>query len=181
MIGVFIDTFVVLTMTALVVISTLYAGDGVLGNTLSYSATKGGLLEAVAAAFPKANLAQMAFGKVFGETFGNIFVAVCLFFFAFSTILSWNFFGKINFQYLFGKKYTVVYTAIAVVFVFLGSIFSNDLVWELTDFFNYLMVLPNVIALVALGSMVVAAMKEGKEAKAADAAANAAFAEKDAE
>ena len=126
------------------------------------------------AAFPKANLAQMAFGEVFGDTFGSIFVAICLFFFAFSTILSWNFFGKINFQYLFGKKYTVVYTAIAVVFVFLGSIFSNDLVWELTDFFNYLMVLPNVIALVALGSLVITAVKEAKaEQEAARASAAA--------
>ena len=181
MIGVFIDTFIVLTMTALVVISTLYAGDGVLGSSLSYNATEGGLVSLVAAAFPKANLAQMAFGKVFGETFGNIFVAVCLFFFAFSTILSWNFFGKINFQYLFGKKYTVVYTVIAVVFVFLGSIFSNDLVWELTDFFNYLMVLPNVIALVALGSLVVTATKEGKAAKEAARVSAAVAAEDDAE
>ncbi len=164
MIGVFIDTFVVLTVTALVVISTLYAGGGVLGDPATYT------MEGALAAYPKANLAQMAFGSIFwGETFGSIFVAVCLFFFAFSTILSWNFFGKINFQYLFGKKYTVVYTAIAIVFVFLGSIFSNDLVWELTDFFNYLMVLPNVIALVALGSMVVSALKEGKAAKEAAA------------
>ena len=164
MIGVFIDTFIVLTMTALVVISTLYAGGGPLGDPATYT------LKGALDAFPKANLAQMAFGSIFwGETFGSIFVAVCLFFFAFSTILSWNFFGKINFQYLFGKKHTVIYTAIAVVFVFLGSIFSNDLVWELTDFFNYLMVLPNVIALVALGSMVVAAIKEGKAAKEAAA------------
>ncbi len=181
MIGVFIDTFIVLTLTALVVISTLYAGDGPLGSSLAYSSEAGGLLKAVADAFPKANLAQMAFGKVFGETFGNIFVAVCLFFFAFSTILSWNFFGKINFQYLFGKKATVAYTAIAVVFVFLGSVFSNDLVWELTDFFNYLMVLPNAIALFALGSMVVACVKEGKQAKLDAAASKAAAAESDAE
>ena len=159
MIGVFIDTFIVLTMTALVVISTLYAGNGPLGNPATY--TLAGALDA----FPKANLAQMAFGTVFGDTFGSIFVAICLFFFAFSTILSWNFFGKINFEYLFGKKHTVIYTAIAVVFVFLGSIFSNDLVWELTDFFNYLMVLPNVIALIALGSLVFSAVKEGKAAK----------------
>ena len=152
MIGVFIDTFIVLTMTALVVISTLYAGDGELGQALSYDAVKGGLLNP--ANWPKANLAQMAFGTVFGETFGNIFVAVCLFFFAFSTILSWNFFGKINVQYLFGKKALPVYAALAVCFVFLGSIFQDDLVWELTDFFNYLMVLPNVIALVALGKLV---------------------------
>ncbi len=181
MIGVFIDTFVVLTLTALVVISTLYAGDGELGNALNYSATEGGLLASFVTKYPKANLAQMAFGKVFGEAFGNIFVAVCLFFFAFSTILSWNFFGKINFQYLFGKKYTVVYTAIAVVFVFLGAIFSNDLVWELTDFFNYLMVLPNVIALVALGSLVVSCVKEGKAAKEAARASAAVAAESDAE
>ena len=153
MIGVFIDTFIVLTMTALVVISTLYAGNGPLGNPALYS------IEGALNAFPKANLAQMAFGVVFGETFGNIFVAVCLFFFAFSTILSWNFFGKINFQYLFGKKYTVVYTALAVGFVFLGSVFQNDFVWNLTDFFNNLMVIPNVIALVFLGSLVAASAK----------------------
>ena len=164
MIGVFIDTFIVLTMTALVVISTLYAGDGELGNALNYS--NGSLL---LTEYNKANLAQKAFGAVFGSTFGNIFIAVCLFFFAFSTILSWNFFGKINFQYLFKKKGTVIYTSIAVVFVFLGSIFSNDLVWELTDFFNYLMVLPNVIALIALGKIVVDATKEGKAAKEAAA------------
>ena len=176
MIGVFIDTFIVLTMTALVVISTLYAGNGPLGDPAIYT------MEGALAAYPKANLAQMAFGSIFwGETFGSIFVAVCLFFFAFSTILGWNFFGKINFQYLFGKKYTVVYTAIAVVFVFLGSIFSNDLVWELTDFFNYLMVLPNVIALAALGSMVVGCLKEGKAAKEAAASAAEAEAKTDAE
>ncbi|MBE6702402.1 MAG: sodium:alanine symporter family protein [Ruminococcaceae bacterium] len=162
MIGVFIDTFIVLTLTALVVISTLYAGGGELGNSLSYDAVNGGLLNA--AAFPKANLAQMAFGSIFwGKTFGNIFVAVCLFFFAFSTILSWNFFGKINFQYLFGKKYTIIYTVLAVAFVFLGSIFQNDFVWNLTDFFNNLMVIPNAIALVFLGSLVaVSAKTRGK-------------------
>ncbi len=175
MIGVFIDTFIVLTMTALVVISTLYAG-GPLGETLSYS--NGSLL---LAGYGKANLAQQAFGVVFGETFGNIFVAVCLFFFAFSTILSWNFFGKVNFQYLFNKKGTVVYTAVAIVFVFLGSVFSNDLVWELTDFFNYLMVLPNVIALVALGKLVVDATKEGKAAKEAARVSAAVAEEADAE
>ena len=168
MIGVFIDTFIVLTMTALVVISTLYAGDGPLGSTLIYDKVNGGLFSAAAAMFPKANLAQMAFGSIFwGETFGNIFVAVCLFFFAFSTILSWNFFGKINFQYMFGKKYTIIYTVLAIGFVFLGSVFSNDLVWELTDFFNYLMVLPNVIALFFLGSIVVKCAKQSYANKAA--------------
>ena len=154
MIGVFIDTFVVLTMTALIVISTLYAGNGPLSNPLL------GLGEGVKAnasliGLSNANMAQTAFGNAFGSaTFGNIFVAICLFFFAFSTIISWNLFGKINANYLFGKKGTIVYAVIAVVFIFMGSLFQNDLVWELTDFFNYLMVLPNVIVLVVLGAAV---------------------------
>jgi hypothetical protein len=63
-----------------------------------------GSYQDVVQGFSKTNLAQQAFGVVFGKDFGNIFVAVCLFFFAFSTILGWNFFGKINAEYLFGKK-----------------------------------------------------------------------------
>ena len=90
---------------------------------------------------------------------GSIFVAVCLFFFAFSTILSWNYFGKVNVEYLFGKKAVPVYSALALVFIFLGSLLSNDLVWELADMFNQLMVIPNVIALFALSALVVKAAK----------------------
>ena len=99
-----------------------------------------------------------------GERVGAIFVAVCLFFFAFSTVLSWNMFGKINMIYLFGKKNpktcTLVYALIGLVFIFLGTMMSNDLVWELTDAFNYLMVIPNVIALFALTKMVTGSLKE---------------------
>ena len=144
MIGLFIDTFVVLTMTALVVISTLYAGDGVLAA---------GAAEGVS----KTNMAQLAFSSVMGDGFGALFVAQCLLFFAFSTILSWNYFGKINVEYLFGKKAVPVYSVIALVFLFLGSVLSNDLVWELADLFNQLMVIPNVLALVALSATVVKA------------------------
>ena len=146
MIGVFIDTFVVLTLNALVIISTLYTADGPLAS---------GYVGDITGVLGKANLAQTAFGVVFGETAGNMFVAVCLFFFAFSTILSWNLFGKINVSYLFGKKSTVVYTVLALVFIFLGTMMSNDLVWELSDMFNNLMVIPNAIALFALTSLVV--------------------------
>ncbi len=146
MIGLFFDTFVVLTMTALIVISTLYAGNGPLAS---------GAAEGIS----KTNMAQLAFSSVFGGTLGPIFVAVCLFFFAFSTVLSWNFFGKVNVEYLFGKKAVPVYSVLALCFIFLGSCLSNDLVWELTDMFNQLMVIPNVIALIALSSLVVAASK----------------------
>ena len=146
MIGVFIDTFVVLTLNALVIISTLYTADGPLAS---------GYVGDITGVLGKANLAQTAFGVVFGESAGNMFVAVCLFFFAFSTILSWNLFGKINMTYLFGKKSNGVYTVLALVFIFLGTAMSNELVWELSDMFNQLMVIPNVIALFALTSHVV--------------------------
>ena len=155
MIGVFIDTFVVLTMTALVVISTLYTGDGILSGVMTSSEN----LDALGVA--KTNLAQLAFGSVFGESFGSAFVAICLLFFAFTTIIGWNLFGRINIEYLFGKKAVLPYSIIAIAFIFLGSLLSNDLVWELTDMFNQLMVIPNVIALLALGGLVAASAKAG--------------------
>ena len=156
MIGVFIDTFVVLTMTALVVISSLYVGGGALADGLQ----SGEMIGAVE--ISKENLMQLAMGQTFGATVGNIFVAVCLLFFAFSTVLSWNLFAKINVQYLFknNKIAVTVFTVIAIGFIFLGSILSNDLVWELTDFFNYLMVIPNALALFALSRLVVKSSKE---------------------
>ncbi len=155
MIGVFIDTFVVLTMTALVVISTLYTGDGILSGVMTSSEN----LAALGVA--KTNLAQLAFGSVFGKGIGSAFVAICLLFFAFTTIIGWNLFGRINIEYLFGKKAVLPYSIIAIVFIFLGSLLSNDLVWELTDMFNQLMVIPNVIALLALGGLVAASAKAG--------------------
>ncbi len=146
MVGVFIDTFLVLTMTALVVISTLYAGDG----PLAAGAAEG---------ISQTNMAQLAFSSVFGDGIGSIFVAVCLLFFAFSTILSWNFFGKVNVAYLFGKKATAVYSILAVVMIFLGSCLSNDFVWQLSDLFNQLMVIPNALALLALAPLVIASAR----------------------
>ena len=145
MIGVFVDTFVVLTMTALVVISTLYVG----GNGTPD--------------IPKTNLMQTAVGTALGnEALGNIIIAVCLTFFAFTTIIGWNFFGKQNVEYLFGKKATVVYSVLAIVFIFLGSCLHNDLVWSLTDMFNNLMVIPNALALFCLSGIVVGALKARK-------------------
>ena len=160
MAGVFIDTFVVLTLNALVIISTLYTSDGPLHECGAAAAST---------TLGKANLAQTAFGTVFGESFGNIFVAICLFFFAFSTVLGWNLFGRINANYLFGRKNkklcNTIYTIIALVFIFLGTLTGNDFVWELTDMFNNLIVLPNALALFALTGMVIAILKEGQQSK----------------
>ena len=134
MISVFIDTFIILNLTVFSILSTGVLNLGKTGIAL----------------------AQAAFSTAFGS-FGDVFVAVCLLFFAFSTILSWNFFGKVNVEYLFGEKAVKVYSVLALVFIFLGSCLSNDLVWELADMFNQLMVIPNVIALFALSSIVKAA------------------------
>ena len=155
MIGVFIDTFIVLTLNALVIISTLYTADGVLASGYTENT-----VNAAGRAIVMSTRGQTAFTPVFGPGFGNAFVAICLFFFAFSTVLSWNMFGKINVIYLFGQKAVRVYEVIALVFIFLGTLASNDLVWELSDMFNQLMVIPNAIALLALTGMVVAAIKQ---------------------
>ena len=151
MIGVFIDTFVVLTLNALVIISTLYTSGGPLAN---------GYTDALKETINSGNLAQIAFGTVCGERFGAIFVAVCLFFFAFSTILGWNLFGRINMVYLFGQRSNIVYTVIALVFTFVGTVLRIDLVWELQDMFDQLMVLPNAIALFALTSLTLKALRQ---------------------
>ena len=150
MIGVFIDTFVVLTMTALVVISILYVKTGSLIEPGS------------AAGFDSGSLAQLAFGDAFGS-FGGMFVAICLLFFAFSTILGWNLFAKINAEALFGKTGGYVLAGIAVITTFVGTIWKGDLVWELQDMFDQLIVLPNVIALIPLGALVAKSANDGNK------------------
>ncbi len=145
MIGVFIDTFVVLTLTGLIVISTLYAG----GGPLSVNAVPG-----AAEGIDKTNMEQLAVGSLTSPDIGNVFVAVCLFFFAFSSIIGWNYFGKINVIYLFGKKAVPLYMLICLVFIFLGSLAGSELVWELGDMFSQLMIIPNVAALIALSKNV---------------------------
>ena len=145
MICVFIDTFVVLTITALVMI------------------TSGALNVTDMSANPAAeNMAQVAFSTVF-RGFGDIFVAICLLFFAFSTIIGWYFFGRQNVKYLFGTKAVKVYSVIAVVCVVLGSVLDAPLVWNLSDLFNALMVFPNLIALLALSGLVAKVSREDHE------------------
>ena len=132
MISVFIDTFVVLNLTVFTILTSGAMATGKDGIALT----------------------QEAFVSNFGG-FGDIFVAVCLLFFAFSTILGWHFFGEINVRYLFGKKACKVYSVIVAGFIIVGSTLKVDLVWELADFFNGLMVIPNALALLALSGVVV--------------------------
>ena len=133
MMGVFIDTFVILTLTALVIITTR-------------SVTPDGSLTGTA-------LTQAGFTAVFGK-FGSIFIAICMFFFAFSTIIGWYFFGEANIKYLFGPKAVKIYTVLVCVCVVLGSIAKVSLVWDMADCFNSMMVIPNIIGLVFLSKVV---------------------------
>ena len=166
MISVFIDTFIVLTMTALIVITTLYVNNAEFNGIMQVAASNNqDVVKALeAAGYTKNNLVAVGISGIFsnvslGATIGSIFVAVCLTFFAFSTIISWNLFGRINFEYLFGKKSSIIYSVVAILFVFLGAFLGSDLVWNLNDFFNYMMVLPNAVALFALSGMVMKELK----------------------
>ena len=132
MISVFIDTFVILNLTVFSVLTTGALESGKNGTALT----------------------QAAFMRGFG-TFGIVFVAVCLLFFAFSTILGWHFFGLINAKYLFGDKAAKVYSLLVVACIIIGSALKLELVWDLADFFNGLMVIPNAMALLALSGLVV--------------------------
>ena len=137
MMGVFIDTFIILNLTVFSVLTTGAMSSGKDGIALT----------------------QYAFIRGCGS-FGDIFIAICLFFFAFSTILGWHFFGKINVDYLFGKKFEKLYSLIVVIFIVIGSTLKLDLVWQLSDFFNGLMVIPNALALLALSGVVVKICRE---------------------
>ena len=98
-------------------------------------------------------LTQKSFEAALGYS-GNIFIAVALFFFAFSTIIGWYFFGEANIKYLFGKKAINIYRVLVMISIFIGSTQKVDLVWELADLFNGLMVIPNLIALLLLNKLV---------------------------
>ena len=132
MISVFIDTFVILNLTVFSVLTTGALESGKNGTALT----------------------QAAFMRGFG-TFGIVFVAVCLLFFAFSTILGWHFFGLINAKYLFGDGAAKIYSLLVVACIIIGSALKLELLWDLADFFNGLMVIPNAMALLALSGLVV--------------------------
>lgn len=137
MISVFIDTFIILNLTVFSILTTGVLDSGKEGTALT----------------------QAAFTAGFGS-FGDIFVAICLLFFAFSTILGWHFFGEVNVKYLFGEKAAKFYSILVIGFVIVGSTLKVQLVWSLSDFFNGLMVIPNAIALLALSGVVVKICKQ---------------------
>lgn len=132
--GVF-TTFVIITFTGLVILVS-------------------GVIQYGADAPTGIQLTQAAYGVDMGYI-GQVFVAICLFFFAFSTIVGWYFFGAQNVRFLFQGRGIPVYRLLVVCFVIAGSVLQVNLVWQLADLFNGLMVLPNLVALWALHKVVV--------------------------
>ncbi|HBA02831.1 sodium:alanine symporter family protein [Clostridium sp. UBA7339] len=143
MMGVFIDTFIILTLTAFVILTTGALDSGETGIILT----------------------QKAFAAGMGGEVGGIFISVALFFFAFSTIIGWYFFGEANIKFLFGDKGITPYRILVMIFIFLGAGMKVDLVWELADTFNGLMVFPNLLALLALSAGVKKCLDDYNEKK----------------
>ncbi|MBR8461409.1 sodium:alanine symporter family protein [Campylobacter sp. faydin G-140] len=152
--SVFVDTFIVLNITVFVVLSS---------NVVAFKEVSAGKFEAV---FKGITLVQEAFSAhLLGNQLGYSFVAICLFFFAFTTIISWYYFSEINIRYLFGQKGVKWLQILVVCFVFLGSLLKIDLVWGLADLFNGLMVIPNLIAVLILSPVVEKLLKDYNEKK----------------
>lgn len=137
MVGVVMDTLVICTATALINIVTGANLSGLTGIEMTQEAFRLGL----------------------GD-FGLAFIAISLFFFAFTTIIGWYFFGEANIKYLFGVKAVPVYRWVVLGFIVLGSFLEVGLVWDLADMFNGLMVIPNLIGLLILAPQAVQLLKD---------------------
>ena len=137
MLGGFIDTIVVCTLTALVIIMS---GVWSVGET-------------------GAELTTLAFNKALPGP-GGLIVAFGLIFFAFSTILTWSYYGEKSVEYILGSKAIKPYRYLWVIMVFVGSVGNLSVVWTLADAMNGLMIVPNLIALLALSPVVIKETKK---------------------
>lgn len=136
---VFFDTIIVCTLTALLILTT---GIVDLDTGASISGAS------------KLGLATEAFTNSFG-TFGGLFIAIAVTLFAFSTVLGWSFYGTKAWEYLFGTKATIVYKVIFIAIIVMGSVLNTELVIDLSDTFNGLMAIPNLIGVLSLSFTVV--------------------------
>ena len=140
---VFFDTIIICTMTAIVVLSS-----GVVDLST-------GTLMAAFADMDKNTLVAQAFTNCFGS-FGGMFVALAVLFFAFSTILGWSYYGTRSWIYLFGEKSALIYKVVFIGIIFVSSVLTNvDLPWNISDTFNGLMMVPNLIGVLVLSPLVV--------------------------
>ena len=138
---VFADTMVVCTMSALVLLTSG-----------AYNLADGTIL----AGYTDATLVAGAFNQVF--SWGNIgekFIAVAMFLFAFTTVLGWSHYGSKAWEYLFGAKTDVIFKIIHICTIMFGAVMTSSLAWDISDTFNGLMMIPNLIGVVALSGIVI--------------------------
>ena len=137
---VFADTIIVCTLTALTILTSgaVDLNTGTMVSSLEQTA-----------------LVSEAFSTVFGR-FGAVFIAIAILLFAFSTVLGWSQYGTRSFEYLFGTRSTIVFRVVFVVFVLLGSTMDLKLAWALSDTFNGLMAIPNLIGVLSCAATVLA-------------------------
>lgn len=143
MFGVVVDTLVICTATALIILTT--KAD----------------IESASLGLKSVQVTQKAFEIAFGSI-GLKFLAISLLFFAFTTIVGWYYFGESNIRYLFGDKGLTPYRILVMIFIVLGSRFEVESVWMLADFFNGLMIIPNLVGLLLLSGVVIKVMKDYK-------------------
>ncbi len=140
---VFADTIVVCTMTALVILTSgvIDLETGILADGTAGDAT----------------LVAKAFDSIFsfgGINWGSIFIAIAVLLFAFTTVLGWSHYGTKAWEYLFGTKSTIIYKVIFVLMIMSGAILTSSLAWDISDTFNGLMMVPNLIGVLALSPLV---------------------------
>ena len=145
---VFADTMVVCTMTALVVLTSI---------DVNAFGVEGGV-----AGINDATLVATAFGEHFGAV-GHGFVAIAILLFAFTTALGWDHYGSKAWEYLFGVKSILVYRIIHLVMIFLGAMLTSSLAWDISDTFNGLMMVPNLIGVLACSGIVIKITKNYKD------------------
>ena len=143
---VFADTMIVCTMTALVVLTSGGLEGGV------FNVVTGEIQEGLS----DATMVGGAFNEVFG--WGNIgqrFVAIAMFLFAFTTVLGWSHYGSKAWEYLFGAKTTFIFRIIHVCTIIFGAVLTSSLAWDISDTFNGLMMIPNLIGVLFMLPLVV--------------------------
>ena len=145
---VFADTMIVCTMTALVVLTSI---------DLSVFTVEGGT-----AGINDATLVASAFGEHFG-VIGEGFVAIAILLFAFTTALGWDHYGSKAWEYMFGVKSIKVYKVIHLITIFLGALLTSSLAWDISDTFNGLMMVPNLIGVICCAGIVIKITKNYKE------------------
>ncbi len=141
---VFMDTIIICTLTALVILSTVCSG----GIEIAWG-TSGG-----------AALVSAALSSVLGKGLGSVILALCLALFALSTILSWSLYGTRCFEYLFGTRASIGYKLVFILFAIVGATMSLSDAWNLADALNGFMAIPNLIAILTLSPVIIKLVRE---------------------